>query len=1093
MMRHIKNIMGKTAILLSALLTWCGSLSAQPYTRNYVRTVTMLDEESANSITEFQYYDLLGRPDLRATNGLGENGKYAYSVVEYNEAGLVKTEYPVSADGSSNPETPSVNSVRGMGQSTYGDQKPYTVKQYDALGRLVYSCGPGNDWHNQDKHVSVSYGVNSANSVKVYTTPTSGNSLVKTGRYYPAGTLRVETTTDEDGHRLQVFTDRLGHKVLERRGTDNDTYFVYNDFGQLRFVLSPQYQQQGNKALLAYEYRYDDRGHIVKKILPGCEYIQYWYDKGDRLMFMQDSRLRAQNRYRFYFYDKQGRLAVQGLCSGCNRGNYYGFVSYGPTGEGLCSTGYTLTKGDAVTGAVELELCNYYDDYGYLQNALLTNSGHKTDLTRTEPSNAYGQQTGHVSRLSDGTLTYQAYYYDDKGQLIETRTTFPDGRLLTEQTVYSFTGKPLTIRQELRQGGSVVKAVTQTSTYGVHNDMLKTVSLTVGTGSQQTVATYTYDGIGRQTALQRGGSAGTVGYTYNVRNWMTAITSPDLTGHLYYTDGPGTACYSGNVSSMTWKTSNETVTRGYRLSYDNLSRLTNAVYGEGSGVCDNTGRYDEKVMTYNKNGAPTRLQRSGKRQNGTFGLVDDLSLSYDGNRLQQVSDAAPAVLYSGNFGFTDNTVSTTGVEYGYDGCGSLVYDANKGVSHIGYDLSGMPKRIQFSAGHTTEYLYDADGRKLRTVHRTAVPNMSVPLDGTVELDATNTLGKDSTDYIGSFILRQGQLNKYLFDGGYVTFSGATTQFHYYGRDHLGNNRTVVNENGTLEQVTHYYAFGGIMGDITYNASTQEYKYNGKEFDHTHGLDWYDYGARQYDPILARWDRVDPLCEKYPDVTPYNYCHNNPVNRVDPDGRDDLFDENGKFIERTKTGDAVMVMCGGQYQNIIEVDFSNNQGAIENIGRHYLAKADNGDFNLTVSNIGDGVPSGAALSNTEGTQNYDIYLTDGHVNIALGNCYNFECVAFHESTHRYDCSTHGGTIGEVNAIIKTANDCPAWNLASTDFFQSQASYAAQSLNKYNGDRGSVAKNLNDSGIFMGYAIFEINNNIVSVTNQLERVTIWGKKR
>ncbi|MBP3776418.1 MAG: RHS repeat-associated core domain-containing protein, partial [Prevotella sp.] len=70
----------------------------------------------------------------------------------------------------------------------------------------------------------------------------------------------------------------------------------------------------------------------------------------------------------------------------------------------------------------------------------------------------------------------------------------------------------------------------------------------------------------------------------------------------------------------------------------------------------------------------------------------------------------------------------------------------------------MPKRIQFSAGHTTEYLYDADGRKLRTVHRTAVPNMSVPLNQTVELDATNTLGKDSTDYVGSFILRQGQLD-----------------------------------------------------------------------------------------------------------------------------------------------------------------------------------------------------------------------------------------------------------------------------------------------------------------------------------------------
>jgi RHS repeat-associated protein len=62
------------------------------------------------------------------------------------------------------------------------------------------------------------------------------------------------------------------------------------------------------------------------------------------------------------------------------------------------------------------------------------------------------------------------------------------------------------------------------------------------------------------------------------------------------------------------------------------------------------------------------------------------------------------------------------------------------------------------------------------------------------------------------------------------------------------------------------------------------KYNGKELVTMHGLNTYDYGARQYDPILCRWDRVDPLCEKNPEISPYAYCNNNPVKYVDPDGK-----------------------------------------------------------------------------------------------------------------------------------------------------------------------------------------------------------------
>jgi RHS repeat-associated protein len=72
---------------------------------------------------------------------------------------------------------------------------------------------------------------------------------------------------------------------------------------------------------------------------------------------------------------------------------------------------------------------------------------------------------------------------------------------------------------------------------------------------------------------------------------------------------------------------------------------------------------------------------------------------------------------------------------------------------------------------------------------------------------------------------------------------------------------------------------------TYNPDLQTHKYNGKEFDTTHGLNTYDYGARQYNSLVDRWDRIDPLCEKYYSVSPYVYCANNPVLLIDEGGKE----------------------------------------------------------------------------------------------------------------------------------------------------------------------------------------------------------------
>ena len=216
--------------------------------------------------------------------------------------------------------------------------------------------------------------------------------------------------------------------------------------------------------------------------------------------------------------------------------------------------------------------------------------------------------------------------------------------------------------------------------------------------------------------------------------------------------------------------------------------------------------------------------------------------------------------YYGAFHFNDGADSD--LEYSYDWNGNVTRDLNKGITEIKYNCLNLPSKITFSDGSTAVYTYSATGEKLGVRHVTASSNVYEA-------------------YCDNFIYRAGSLKRVLVDGGYITLSGGT-KYHYYLKDHLGNNRMVVRADGTVEQVTHYYPYGGLMGEST-GGDTQPYKYNGKELDRTNGLDWYDYGARHMDAALGRFTTMDPLCEKYYSISPYADCAGNPVNAIDIHG------------------------------------------------------------------------------------------------------------------------------------------------------------------------------------------------------------------
>ena len=312
---------------------------------------------------------------------------------------------------------------------------------------------------------------------------------------------------------------------------------------------------------------------------------------------------------------------------------------------------------------------------------------------------------------------------------------------------------------------------------------------------------------------------------------------------------------------MRWKTGNESHNRTYNFDYDEHSRLVEAEYSGSEG--DYSSCY-----TYDKMGNQTEIMRR-KVMGYSSVFIDDLTLEYDGNRLVNVQEHANPVYDYEVMNFEGGSSSC--IQYEYDQNGNMVKDKNKSVSSITYNSLNLPSRIEFGQKGSTQLLYDADGRKLNVLHTvTSYGN-------------TKTV---NTDYCGNVVYENGALKRILIDGGYVTMSGQTPVYHYYLQDHLGNNRVVLSQAGTIEQVTHYYPFGTVIAAST-NGESQPYKYNGKELDRMNGLDWYDYGARFYDPVLCRWHVMDPLCEKDYGISPYAYCENDPVNAIDTDGRSGL--------------------------------------------------------------------------------------------------------------------------------------------------------------------------------------------------------------
>ena len=846
-----KNCM-KRKYMFMALLCYALTTAAQDASHNYVRTRSMLDEMGGKYLDKVEYFDGLGRPFQTVLKKVTASNSNLVTLQEYDVAGrAVNSWLPIV----SSAEYVAPAAFKSSAPSNYGnDSRPYGQPVYEAspLNRTVKEYGPGAAWHGGHS-VNTDYLANSTANAQLncinYGVSSAG-ALTSNGSY-ASGQLSVVKTTDEDLNVSYTFTDKMGHVVLSRqmKGSEtHDTYYVYDDKSNLCFVLQPMYQSLANLDLYAFQYKYDGRNRCIWKKLPGAGYMEMVYDNADRLVFSQDGNQRAltSGNWTYYKYDGLNRLTDQGVC-----------------------TNKVTTSGTTV------HIRNYYDNYAFRAQAGFNNSNFPDDAS----GNGKGALTASVATvLGSSNKIYTAHYYDIKGRVVKTVQSNPLGGYDVAATVYTFTNKPATVTHTHTASGKTTRTEVYTYSYN-HADRLLKVEHTLG-GTKITLADYAYDNLGRlQSKSLHGSATNKLTYAYNVRGWLTGISGTKFTQNLYYNTGNGTARYNGSISSMTWKAGNESTVRGYKFTYDGLDRLLNATYGETAGINANTDRFSENVTAYDKNGNIKTLQRYGQTAASGYGLIDNLTFTLAGNLLNRVDDAAAASAYGGGFEFKDGVKQAN--EYTYDSNGNLTKDLNKGISTITYNVLNLPNMVTFSDGSTIAYTYGADGTKLKTVHKTG---------------STTT----TTDYCGNVVYENGVQKLLLTDEGYVTLSDS--KYHYYLKDHQGNNRVVINQSGTVEETNHYYPFGGVFASA---GNVQPYKYNGKEYDGKKGLNWYDYGARMYDAALGRFMTVDPLAEKYYPMSPYGYCLNNPIKFIDADGRLPRI-----YIERKGFGHAFVTVGNG---------------------------------------------------------------------------------------------------------------------------------------------------------------------------------------
>jgi len=970
---------------------------SQSQDQNYIKTTTYKKPTSqgtvdvtnpADAVVQITYFDGLGRPIQQVAHKQSNSGNDIVTHIEYDSFGRQTKEYLPYANqyatlDYTNPATVATELTSFYSSYNGGTTNPYSEKELEAspLSRVFKQAAPGDAWAmGSGKEIKFDYQTNEENEVKLFKATATWNATTQLydiaisspqTHYNPSQLYKTiikdENWTSGNNNTTEEFKDKEGQVVLKRTYADiykngsleeseakHDTYYIYDQYGNLTYVLPPL--AEGDKSQttidnLGYQYKYDYRNRLVEKKLPGKQWEFIIYDKLDRPVATGPA------------FSPYGDIIVGWMITQYDvfgRITQTGWKKMPVTATARTTNQNSVTSGSNpfVLSANDILTKNYYDDYTY-PNAPQVPA---QILGQNTTTSLKGIPTGSWTKVLDinnpnaSELSYTIY--DDRYRPVSSYASNHLGGFTKIDSKLDWAGKTeYTVATHKFESNTSVVTVTDTFEY-TDQDRLRLHKQQIGSGSEQLIAKNTYDELGQLISKKVGGqdATGTTGlqtvdYNYNIRGWLKAINDVENSGNDLFSfrinyndyqslgsnDLQSEALFNGNISATYWKTKYGSLKK-YNYDYDNLNRLTEAVYLKPELSINDINAYNE-TLSYDKNGNIQTLNRNGGINAGLPNPIDDLTYTYDTNNknlLVKVADASTSPQ-----GFKDGENTTN--DYVYDANGNMTIDNNKGIRKIVYNHLNLPTEINFAGTDKISYIYNATGQKVAKV-------------------MTENSALTKIHYLaGGFQYKHNALQFFPHAEGYVKKETNNYNYVFNYTDHLGNIRlsyTDIDNNGTIDideivEENEYYPFG-LKHENHISSNSYQYKYNGKELQTELNLNVYDYHFRMYDPAIGRMLQMDPHASDYGKMSPYSYAFNNPVLVIDPDGRDGIVTGSG-------TVDDPYVITANYYYYGLNSDqkegFTNSIAAYNNKGNAFEIKDADGNkihvkFNLTATEVKD---------------------------------------------------------------------------------------------------------------------------------------------